>query len=249
MVDQEGRALQALEHVHTQDPVGPLADKSLFWCGYVNYVRGNFQEADQFFSQLIEMHKDSPLRPQAIAYAIQAKNYSTGGAVYDGKKCAQALQLVTMAEASVPELTRDPAMAEQLAQAKVAIRSQQAEKDLQTAMYYERTGHPGSAVFCYELVRRRYAGTPYSDLATEKKDTLLADLKAGKKAANKHDPIDILQAKWDQMRGKKSEAADQEPPATTNRGPVGPGGPGGPPPRGGLQPAGGVPTVPGPSGW
>jgi hypothetical protein len=212
----------------------------------VNYARGNFQEADQFFSQLIEMHKDSPLRPQAIAYAIQAKNYSTGGAVYDGKKCAQALQLVTMAEAGVPELTRDPAMYEQLMQAKAAIRDQQAEKDLQTAIYYERTGYPGSAVFCYELVRRRYAGTPYSDVATTNKDRLIADLKAGKKAANKHDPIDILQAKWDEMRGKKSEVGDQEPPSAVGRGPIGPGGP---PMRGGVQPAGGAPTVPGPTGW
>ena len=49
--------------------------------------------------------------------------------------------------------------------------TQQAEKDFQTAEYYERTGHPGSAVFYYELVRRRYAGTRYSDLATERKDT------------------------------------------------------------------------------
>ena len=44
-------------------------------------------------------------------------------------------------------------------------RRQQAEKDFRTAEYYERTGHPGSAVFCYELVRRRYAGTKYADIA------------------------------------------------------------------------------------
>ena len=138
---------------------GPDADKAIFWCGYVNFIRGNFQEADHFFSQLVEMHKDSPLRPQAIAYAIQAKNNATGGADYDGRKCAEALQLVHMAEATVPELTQDPAMAEKLTRAKFAIRSQQAEKDFRTAEYYERTGHPGSAVFYYELVRRRYAGT------------------------------------------------------------------------------------------
>ena len=79
-LDQEGRTLEALEHIHTHDITGPTADKALFWCGYVNFVRGNFDEADHFFSPLVELHKDSPLRPQAIAYAIQAKNNATGGA-------------------------------------------------------------------------------------------------------------------------------------------------------------------------
>src|SRR5262249_28467128 len=145
--DQEGRALEALERVQTHDPVGPTADQALFWCGYVNYIRGNFNEADPFFSQLVELHKDTPLRPQAVSYAIQAKNNATGGAVYDGRKCAEALHLVHIAEATVPELTNNPEMAEKLTKAKFAIQYQQAEKDFRTAQYYERTGHPGSAVF------------------------------------------------------------------------------------------------------
>ena len=51
---------------------------------------------------------------------------------------------------------------------KFAIRSQQADKDYRTAQFYEQTGHPGSAYFYYEIVRRRYPGTKYSDLATER---------------------------------------------------------------------------------
>jgi outer membrane protein assembly factor BamD (BamD/ComL family) len=222
--DQEGEALRALEHVHTHDVMGPVADKSLFWCGYVNYVRGNFSEADHFFSQMVEIHKDSPLRPQAVAYAIQAKNNATGGAIYDARKCAEALQLVHTAEASMPELTQNPEMAEKLTRAKFAIRSQQAEKDFKTAEYYERTGHPGSAVFYYELVRRRYAGTRYSDAATDRKDRLLADMQSGKAPANKADPISILQAKWTEKFGKKPTGEEM-------------------PDRGGVVPAGGVPNA------
>ena len=102
-------------------------------------------------------------------------------------------------------------MAEKLTKAKFAIRSQQAEKDFRTAEYYERTGHPGSAVFYYELVRRRYAGTRYSDAATDRKDKLLADMKAGKTPANKADPISIMQAKWTETFGKKTPPADDAP--------------------------------------
>jgi outer membrane protein assembly factor BamD (BamD/ComL family) len=217
-LDQEGRTLEALNNIWVQDMMGPDADKAIFWCGYVNFVRGNFQEADHFFSQMVELHKDSPLRTQAIAYAIQAKNNATGGPDYDGRKCAEALQLVHMAEASVPELTQDPVMAAKLTRAKHAIRTQQAEKDFRTAEYYERTGHPGSAVFYYELVRRRYAGTKYSEIAGERKDHLMAAMKDGRPVPG-NDPFAIIQAKWSEVfgQGRAEERNDAEPPAAKKR--------------------------------
>jgi outer membrane protein assembly factor BamD (BamD/ComL family) len=236
-LDQEGRTLEALERIHTQDVTGPAADKALFWCGYVNFVRGNFQEADHFFSMLVEMHKESPLRPQAIAYAIQAKNNATGGPVYDGRKCAEALQLVHLAEATVPELTKDPAMADKLTRAKYAIRAQQAEKDFRTAEYYERTGHPGSAVFYYELVRRRYGGTRYSDMANERKEHLIALMREGRPATG-NDPFAIVEAKWKELFGKQQPMSeDRNPPrADPNLGSPS------------VTPAGGVPAGPLPPG-
>lgn len=236
-LDQEGRTLEALERIHTQDVTGPTADKALFWCGYVNFIRGNFQEADHFFSMLVDMHKESPLRPQAIAFAIQAKNNATGGPVYDTRKCAEALQLVHLAEASVPELTQNPEMADRLTRAKFAIRSQQAEKDFRTAEYYERTGHPGSAVFYYELVRRRYAGTKYSDVANDRKEMLLAMMREGKPATG-NDPFAIIEAKWKELFGKPQVVGeDRNPPrADPNLGPMG------------VTPAGGVPGGPLPPG-
>jgi TolA-binding protein len=239
--DQEGRAMEALERVQTQDPIGPTADQALFWCGFVNYVRGNFNEADHFFSQLVELHKDSPLRPQAIAYAIQAKNNATGGAVYDGRKCAEALHLVQVAESTVPELANDPAMAEKLTRAKFAIQYQQAEKDFRTAEYYERTGHPGSAVFYYELVRRRYAGTTYSEAATQRKEYLVKAMKEGKPLPG-NDPFLVLQAKWSEMFGQKGgvKTADaKEPTGPQRSSPVVPAG-------GGLPVGGGLPGINGP---
>lgn len=233
-VGQEGRTIEALEHVWTHDMTGPVADKALFWCGYVNFIRGNFTDADHFFSTLAEMHKESPLRPQAMAYAIQAKNNATGGASYDSRKCAEALQLVMVAEATVPELTQNQDMSDKLTRAKYAIRSQQAEKDFRTAEYYERTGHPGSAVFYYELVRRRYAGTKYSDVATERKEELLALMRAGKPSPGA-DPFAIAGAKWKELFGKNSPPPN--PDAVPMYDPK-------------LAPAGGIPanSVPAPGG-
>ena len=234
---QESRAVEALERVHTHDMTGPVADKALFWCGYVNFIRGNFDESDHFFSQLVELHKDSPLRPQAMAFAIQAKNNATGGSSYDGRKCAEALQLVHVAEATVPELTQDPAMADKLTKAKFAIRYQQAEKDYKTAEYFERTGHPGSAVFYYELTRRRYAGTWYADMATERKDVLVKQMAEGKLPPG-NDPVRIVQTKWKELFGQPQngevKTADGQEPVGDRRPSAAP-----------LMPAGGLPIGPG----
>src|SRR5262245_25193578 len=240
-VDQEGRMREAFERVHTQDVTGPSADKAIFWCGYVNFIRGNFQEADHFFSQLVELHKESPLRPQAIAYAIQAKNNATGGSQYDGRKCAEALQLVHLAEASVPELTQDPEMSAKLTRAKFAIRSQQAEKDFRTAEYYERIGHPGSAVFYYELVRRRFAATKYAEIANERKERLLALMREGKPVPG-NDPIAILSTKWKDLFGTTQPAGTEE------REPDRSGPKVGPPAPVSVGVPGGLPASPGPFG-
>jgi outer membrane protein assembly factor BamD (BamD/ComL family) len=208
-LDQEGRTLEALQRVHMHDVTGPTADKALFWCGYVNFIRGNFNEADQFFSQLVDMHKDSPLQPQAMAFAILAKNNATGGASYDGRKCAEALQLVQIAEASVPELNNDPEMSAKLTRAKFAIRSQQAEKDFLMADYYERTGHPGSAVFYYELVRRRYAGTKYADQATDRQAYLVGRMKEGRPEPGT-DPLARAQAKFNELFGRNKPVEEKD---------------------------------------
>ena len=165
LLDTEGEALEALEHVQTHDIIGPNADKALFWLGYVHFYRGRFEEADQYFSTLVEMHKDSKLRPAALKMAIMAKNNSTGGSVYDSTKAAEALQLVHHAEATEPVYAQDEKEAAWLTRQKMAVRMQLAEKDFKTAEYYERTDRSASAYFLYELVCRRYPGTKYSDLA------------------------------------------------------------------------------------
>jgi len=204
----EDRALEALEHVHTHDITGPTADQALFWCGYVNFIRGNFTEADQFLSQLVQLHKDSKYRPTAVALAIQAKNNATGGANYDGRKCAEALRLVNQAKASMPEITRDPEMAAKITKAELAIRAQQAEKILQRAEYYERTRHPGSAYFCYELLRRQHAGTRYSDLATARMEKLKTDLDQRLSKPQSEGTWGTMKEKWDEFLGQEQPVKD-----------------------------------------
>lgn len=195
-IDQEGEALKALEHVYTHDMTGPVADKAMYWAGYVHFVRGNYEEADHCFSMLVEFHKESLLRPKAVEMAIMSKNNSTGGADYDGQKCAEALQLVKHAEVSMPEFANEE-KAQYLLRQKMAIRMQQAEQDFRTAEYYERTNHPGSAAYTYEMVRRRFPGTKYSDLA-EKRIEKLKEEAAKEKAGTNGS---LVSRTWDRLTG------------------------------------------------
>jgi outer membrane protein assembly factor BamD (BamD/ComL family) len=173
-LDEEGRALEKLEQVRYNDMTGPLADKALFLAGSVRFFRQDYKEADHYYSQLVEMHPNSPFASQALELAIISKQLSTGGALYDGRKVAEARKLVDTALRSYPEFANKKM--DFLNRQLFSITMQQADKDYQIAEFYRRTGHPCSAYFCYEVVRRRYPGTKYFDLATQRQAELSSKL-------------------------------------------------------------------------
>ena len=165
LLDEEGRAIQILDNVKINDMTGPLADKALWLSGTVKFFREDYVDADHYFSQLVEMHPHSPLAPKAMELAIISKHMSTGGPDYDGRKTAEARKMVHQALEKYPELAANKK--DFLERQLIGINMQQAEKDFRTAEFYKRTNHPGSAYFYYEIVRRRYPGTPLADKAAE----------------------------------------------------------------------------------
>lgn len=197
-LDEEGRAMQALEQVHLNDITGPLADKALFLAGGVKFYREDYREADHYFTQLVEQHKDSPLAAQAVELAIISKHMSTGGPDYDGRKVAEARILVDTALRNYPQLATEKSgfLERQL----YSINYQQAQKDFQTAEFYERTGHPGSAFFYYEIVRRRYPGSKFAETANDRMATIRSAAEA-----EQNDPktgvFDSIQRGWDRLWG------------------------------------------------
>lgn len=180
--DEEGRALKALENVYFNDPAGPHAEKALFMAGFVHFQRGNFKEADQLLTQMIDIGDRNPpkndemakLRERAYELAILAKNNATGGASYDGRKSAEALAMIQRAKLAQPELAakRGDFLDHQMKM----VRYQQAEKDFEIAEFYRRIGKAPSAWFYYELVRRRYHGTEFHDRAVARMKEIHGDL-------------------------------------------------------------------------
>ncbi len=185
--DEEGRALEALEQVRYNDMTGPLADKSLFLAGSVKFFRQDYKEADHYFSQVVDMHPNSPFAPQALELAIISKHLSTGGSDYDGRKVAEARKLVDTAWRNYPELVKNKS--DFLERQLVGITFQQAEKDYKIAEFYRRTGHPCAAYFYYEIVRRRYPGTKFADQATERMLELRAKVEKEGQAVPPIEPL------------------------------------------------------------
>lgn len=165
-LDREGRAIEKLEQVRWSDINGPLADKALFLAGSIKFFHSDYREADHYFSQIHERHPNSELAPQAVELAIISKHLSTGGSDYDGRKVAEARNLVHSALQSYPELATK--RRDFLDRQMIGITHQQADKDYKIGEFYERTGHPGSAYFYYALVRRRYPNSNYARRAEDR---------------------------------------------------------------------------------
>jgi outer membrane protein assembly factor BamD (BamD/ComL family) len=197
-VDQEGRALQALEHVHINDITGPMADKALFLAGGVKFFREDYKEADFYFTQLVDQHPNSTMAPQAIELAIISKHMSTGGSNYDGRKVAEARIMVDTALRNYPQLAQEKSgfFERQMA----SITHQQGQKDFETGEFYRRQGHAGSAYYTYEIVRRRYPGTKWADLATDRMHELRAKVAAERAAPP--GMFDGVKAGVDKMLGR-----------------------------------------------
>jgi outer membrane protein assembly factor BamD (BamD/ComL family) len=173
LVDREGRAIQLLEDVQAFDSKGPLADKALLVCGYVKLYHEDYREADHCFTRIHEDYPNSQYAPHAVELAIFSKMMSTGGPDYDGRKVAEARKLV---DDALRARQIDDAKKQQYMELLGDINAQQAEKEFRMAEFWRRTGHPGSAYFYYELVRRRYPNTDAATLATQRMQQIYAKL-------------------------------------------------------------------------
>jgi TolA-binding protein len=180
LLDIEGHAVKILEAVHITDPKGKWGEKALFYLGSVKFYREQYRDADFYFYQLVQNYANGPYAPKALELSIICKQICTGGPNYDGRRLQEARDLIEMAKTAYPELEKgeDKFLTKQA----MEIHYIQAEKDYNIARFWERTGHPGSAHFYYEIVKRRYPGTPFAEKAEKK----LIELKAAAIRESQH---------------------------------------------------------------
>jgi TolA-binding protein len=167
--DAEGHALRILEEIRLNDIRGPLGEKALFYIATVKFFREDYRDADYYYNQLYEHYPNSELAPKAIKQAIICKQIMHGGTDYDTRSVEESRKLIDGYQNAYPEWHKDR---EWLTRQLAGIHLQQADRDFKVGEFYRRTGHPGSAFFYYELVRRRYPGTEYAQKAEERMSEL-----------------------------------------------------------------------------
>jgi TolA-binding protein len=180
LMDEEGRAIEALDAVHIADIDGSmgLADRALFYAGAVKFFDQDYRDAEMYLTEIHEKFPNSKLAPDAVELAIVAKTLATGGADYDGRKVAEARLLIDAALNKYPTL-RDKK--EEFLKKLMGIDFQQAEKDFRMAEYWRRTSHPASAWWYYKLILRRYPNTPQAEQSKKRMEELRVKLeKQGK---------------------------------------------------------------------
>jgi outer membrane protein assembly factor BamD (BamD/ComL family) len=174
ILDMEGRAVAALDSIRLSDINGPLGEKALFYLATVKFFNKDYREADFYFAQLYQHYPNSQFASKAIKQSVICKQLSTGGTVYDCRPIEESKKLLHTAQNTYPDLAKDESWIQKQL---IGINLQQADRDWRIAEFYKRTGHPGSAYFYYELVRRRYPNTTYEERAKVRLDELQVQVK------------------------------------------------------------------------
>lgn len=216
--DREGHALQCLEEIRFNDIGGPLGEKALFYIATVKFFREEYKDADYYYSQLYEHYPNSPLAPKAVKQAIICKQLCTGGTCYDCRTVEESRKLIDIATKAYPQLAGKEQ--EWIQRQLVSVNLQQADRDFNIAEFYRRTGHPGSAYFYYELVKRRYPNTEYSEKAIARMNELHSAVVREQGPAATQPRSSAAQA-WQRLFGPNVVPAQATAPATAHpQGPV-----------------------------
>ncbi|MBI2809129.1 MAG: tetratricopeptide repeat protein [Planctomycetes bacterium] len=170
-MDAQGNALLILNTIWQQNVKGEMAKRALMYLGTIHFYNKSYQEADFYFTKLKNDYEFTPEAAKAIKQSIICKQLMTGGSAYDLRGVEESKKLLMQAQGAYPEFGKDT---EWVKKQLVSINIQQADRDFKIAEFYQRTGHPGSAYFYFELVCRRYPGTRFAEDAAKRKDQLRA---------------------------------------------------------------------------
>jgi RNA polymerase sigma factor (sigma-70 family) len=149
-------------------PLPSPAEQALFFSASTNFLLSHYGEAKRECARFVRSYPESALADSAIQLGLIATRLADRGEDDVSRQMAKAKAIINAALNGQAAEIKQPVEAGQFADAVLA----QAEKDFRLAEFYRRTGHPGSAFFYYEIVRRRYPGTEYAEKAAERLESL-----------------------------------------------------------------------------
>jgi outer membrane protein assembly factor BamD (BamD/ComL family) len=183
LIDTQGYALKALEHVRHHNPQGELADDAVLKIADTHMANRDYDSAALYYDQLITDHPKSPFIHRAYLSSIDARLKGYLGPEYDGTGLKKARELIHQTMANFPNDTEGNAKLYHLID---VINDQEAERTFVVGQYYKKTGKVSGAEYYFGKIPQVWPKSPWA----VKAKTELASL--AKQPRSKTDPSKIM---------------------------------------------------------
>ena len=163
--DTFGHAVRIYDRMRLDDPTGKLADDATIAAANASFTKGDYDKADQYYSDLRTHFPSSEHQFNAHYLGIQAKLRGYRGARYTGESLEETEKLIQQIRRQFPQQAREHE--QELDRAEREVRYLLAEREWLMAQYYTRRKEYGAARFYYDIVLKDYRDTPFAEQARE----------------------------------------------------------------------------------
>ncbi|MCU0958472.1 MAG: outer membrane protein assembly factor BamD [Pirellulaceae bacterium] len=160
-----GHAVRIYDRMRLDDPTGKLADDATMAAANAHFVKGDFEKADQYYSDVRTHFPSSEHQFHAHYLGIQAKLRGYRGANYTGTALEETEKLIQQVRRQFPHEARQ--QQEELDRAAREVRYLLAEREWRLAQYYARRQEYGAARIYFDTVVQDFGDTPFADSARE----------------------------------------------------------------------------------
>lgn len=165
-LDTLGQARRAFKSVRLNDPTGDLADDSLIVTANSHFTRGDWDEAAYHYTLLVREYPDSEHQYDAHVLGVQSHLRIYQGPAYDDTPLNESERLMKQVLRQFPQLPAD--QRERLTRVKAQIAAARAERDFNTAEFYEKQGFADSARQYYQDIAQEFPNTPHGQRAMQR---------------------------------------------------------------------------------
>ncbi len=164
-IDTFGHAIRIYDRMRLDDPTGKLADDATIAAANAHFVKGKYDKADQYYSDLRTHFPSSEHQFNAHYLGIQAKLRGYHGPRYTGDSLEETDKLIQQIRRQFPQQAREHR--DELDKAARQVRYLMAEREWLMAQYYVRRQEYGAARFYLDIVLKNYHDTPFAEQARE----------------------------------------------------------------------------------
>jgi outer membrane protein assembly factor BamD (BamD/ComL family) len=165
LTDTYGHAIRIYDRMRLDDPTGKLADDATVAAANASFAKGNYDKADQYYSDLRTHFPSSEHQFPAHYLGIQAKLLGYRGANYTGTALEETEKLIQQVRRQFPKEVREHQ--QELDRAARETRYLMAEREWRMAQYYTKRREYGAARFYIDILLKDYGDTPFAEKARE----------------------------------------------------------------------------------